>query len=52
MGSLNTPRLGIVNLTEQVGFKVVSISAMLHIVMELKYMIPLVSIPKGYYNFF
>lgn len=47
MGSLNTPRLGIASLMEQVGFKVVSISVMLHMVMELEYLIPLVSNPKG-----
>lgn len=51
MGSLNTPSLGIASLMKQVGFKAMSISVMLYIVVDLEYMIPLVSNPKGYYIF-
>lgn len=39
-------------LTQQFGLKVIYISNVLHIIMELEYMLPLLSNVKGYYIFF
>jgi hypothetical protein len=39
-------------LTQEFGLKVVYISNVVHIIMELEYMLPLISNAKGYYMFF
>jgi hypothetical protein len=49
---MNTTKVSIPYLVEQVGFKVVSINDMLHIIMELKYMLLLLLNPEIYYTLF
>jgi hypothetical protein len=49
---MNTTKVSISYLVEQVGLNVVSINDMLHILMELKYMILLLLNPISYYTLF